>query len=86
MKQFYQRWTRDCTVEKGTGKWWVLTDPEGTKTLVSYDTPVLRLYKDGTMVRFVENCSITTFQHIRKWSGLRADDFRELPIVPIERG
>ena len=55
MKQFYQRWTRDCTVEKGTGKWWVLTDPEGTKTLVSYDTPVLRRYKDGTMVRFVEN-------------------------------
>lgn len=85
-KEFWQGWARDCTVEKGTGKWWVLTDKDDTKTLVSYDTPVMRRYKDGTTVRFVENCSITTFQHIRKWSGLRADGFRELPIVPIERG
>lgn len=86
MKQFWQSWARDCTVKKGTGQWWELTDREGTKTLVSYDTPVMRQYKDGTTVRFVKECSMTTFQHIRKWSGLRANEFRELPIVPIERG
>lgn len=84
MKEFYQDWAQGCTVKKGTGKWYELTDAEGTKTLVSYWTPVMRQFKDGTMVRFVEDCSMTTFQHIRKWSGLRAAEFRELPLVKLQ--
>lgn len=83
---FLPDWARDCTIEKGSGKWWVFTDKDGVQTLVSYFTPIMRRYEDGTIVRFVESCSMTTFQHIRKWSGLRADDFRALPLTSIENG
>ena len=58
----------------------IWTDEDGVRTLVSYETPVLRVFPDGTMVRLWTGSTHTTWKHIRKAFGLSADQYRALPL------
>jgi hypothetical protein len=61
----------------------VATDEDGVETLISYETPVLRRYPDGTMVRLWTGSTMTTWKHIRTYCGLSADAYRALPLGKV---
>lgn len=71
----------NCTVKKlASCSATVVTDSDGVETLISYETPVLRRYPDGTMIRLWTGSTNTTWKHIRKFSGLSANEYRALPL------
>lgn len=61
------------------GKAKVLIDEQG-ETLYSYDTPIIRLNKDGTLTRLYSGWSATTGTHIKSFCGLRKKEFFDIPM------
>lgn len=67
------------------GKAWVITDDYGA-LLISYNTPVLRIYNDGTIQRRWSGWSATTMKHIndfllqRGFSALSKKEWLALPM------
>ena len=53
---------------------------DGTETLFSYHTPIIRKAKDGTLTRLWAGWSATTGRHIYAFCGLRKKDFSTLPV------
>jgi hypothetical protein len=60
------------------GKAYVIIDEDGTETLYSYDTPIIRRHKDGTLERLWDGWSATTGRHISAFCGLNKKGFMEL--------
>lgn len=52
------------------GKARVVIDDDGTETLISYTTPVMRRDPDGTLHRLWWGWSATTGRHIKAFCGL----------------
>lgn len=52
------------------GKAKVVIDDDGTETLISYTTPVMRRDPDGTLHRLWWDWSATTGRHIKAFCGL----------------
>lgn len=73
------------------GKAHVVTDDDGTKVLISYDTPVCKIDKDGEVTLLHSkrdglgwNSSQTTLRHVREFlmqNGKKVVPLRELPKV-----
>ena len=61
------------------------------KTLFSYETPVLRVDKNGQMWRLWDGWSQTTGKHIKQFCGLYANEYMgkkeyvNLPFLDIEK-
>lgn len=52
---------------------------DGTETLYSYNTPILKRSKDGTLTRLWSGWSATTGSHIAAFCGLNKAQFCALP-------
>lgn len=62
------------------GKAKVVIDDNGTRTLFSYDTPIIRRETDGSYTRLYDGWTATTGRHILAFCGLNKKQFIELPI------
>ena len=51
---------------------------DGVETLYSYDTPIVRREKDGTLVRLWHGWSATTGSQIKSFCGLNKKEFDKL--------
>ena len=60
------------------GKARVKVDDDGSETLISYNTPVLKRLPSGTLVRLWGGWSATTGRHIRAFAGLYKAEFMAL--------
>lgn len=61
------------------GKAIVIVNDDGTRTLISYTTPVLRENADGTYTRLWWGWSATTGRHIRSFCGMNKAEYTALP-------
>lgn len=57
----------------------VLIDDDGTETLLSYGTPVVKRTLDGKMIRLWNGWSATTGRHIVAFCGVNKKGYLELP-------
>lgn len=63
------------------GKARVIVDDDGTETLYSYSTPVLRKLPDGTYQRLWNDWSSTTGRHIAAWADIYKKDWDKMEVV-----
>jgi hypothetical protein len=61
------------------GKCYVREDSDGTETLYSYNTPIIRREPNGKMHRLWWGWSATTGRHIRAFCGMNKAEFTALP-------
>ena len=59
----------------------VVIDDDGTEHLMSYNTEILRKYKDGTIRRVWTGWSNTTGKHIKAYCGLNKAGYDALEFV-----
>lgn len=62
------------------GKARVIVDDDGTETLVSYWTPVLRKMPDGSLRRLWGGWSATTGRHIRAFAGINKAEYTRMQV------
>ena len=62
------------------GKAKVVIEEDGTETLYSYDTPIIKRLPDGTLVRLYDNYTMTTGKHIKAFCGLDKAAFKKMPV------
>lgn len=62
------------------GKARVVVQDDGSETLYSYDTPVIRRNADGTYIRLGDSYSQTTGRHIKAFCNMTKKEFEELPL------
>lgn len=60
------------------GKAKVMVDDDGTETLISYNTPIIKR-KNGKLTRLYSGWTATTGNHIRSFCGLNKSEFLSLP-------
>ena len=60
------------------GKAKVIINDDDSETLISYDTPILTRYKDGTYKKLWHGWTDTTGKHIIAFCGLHKKDFEAL--------
>lgn len=61
------------------GKAKVVIDDDGTETLYSYDTPIIRRTADGELQRlWFDDWTATTGRHIKSFCGLNQKQFMGL--------
>lgn len=63
------------------GKAVVKVEDNGTETLYSYDTPVLRKLSDGTYQRLWNDWSATTGRHVIAFSGISKAEWNKMEVV-----
>ena len=61
------------------GKAYVIVNDDGTSTLISYNTPVIRQNADGSYTRLWCGWSATTGKHIRSFCGMSKAEYTALP-------
>lgn len=54
---------------------------DGSETLISYDTPIIRRKPNGELVRLFNDWTATTGRHIRYFCGLGKKEFMALPVT-----
>ena len=64
------------------GKAWVMVEDNGTETLYSYDTAIIKRIPGGELVRLWAGWSATTGRHIAAFCGLNKAGFMALPHTP----
>lgn len=62
------------------GKATVAVDSDGSQTLYSYNTPIIRKDPDGSLHRLYDGWSATTGRHVYAFCGLHKNDFEALPL------
>lgn len=62
------------------GKAYVEIDDDGNETLYSYQTPVIRRNKDGSLHRLYCGFTSTTGSHIKSFCGLTKKEFLKLEV------
>lgn len=60
------------------GKAFVEISDDGTETLYSYDTAIIRKNQDGALVRLWDGWSATTGRHIASFCGLNKTGYMNL--------
>lgn len=63
------------------GKARVIVDDDGTETLVSYWTPVLRKMPDGSLRRLWGGWSATTGRHIKAFAGINKAEYARMEVT-----
>lgn len=54
---------------------------DGSETLISYDTPIVRRKTDGELIRLFDGWTATTGRHIKYFCGLNKKEFLALPLA-----
>lgn len=68
-----------CTVKQlNNNTAWVIYYPDGLQILVSYETPVMAKFPDGTAFKLWTGSTMTTWKHIKAFSGMCASDYNQL--------
>lgn len=62
------------------GKAKVVVEEDGTETLYSYDTPIIKRLPDGTLVRLYDDYTMTTGKHIKAFCGLDKKAFTKMSV------
>lgn len=62
------------------GKCYVEEESDGTKTLYSYNTPILKQLKNGELVRLYDSWTLTTGRHIKAFCGLNKQQYLALEL------
>ena len=62
------------------GKAKVVIEEDGTETLYSYDTPIIKRLPDGKLVRLYDDYTMTTGKHIKAFCGLDKAAFKKMPV------
>ena len=57
----------------------VLIENDGTETLYSYNTPIIKRTLSGEFTRLCDGCSATTGRHVAAFCGLNKAGFMRLP-------
>ena len=57
-------------VESFYGKAYVIAEEDGTETLFSYNTPIIRRNPDGTLARLWSGYSAKTGKHVFAFCGI----------------
>lgn len=60
------------------GKAVVVVEDNGTETLLSYGTPIIKRLVSGELVKLWDGWTATTGRHIRAFCGLNKADFMSL--------
>lgn len=60
------------------GKAFVVVENDGSETLYSYDTPIIKRTASGELVRLWNDWSATTGRHIQAFCGLNKAGFIKL--------
>ena len=63
------------------GKAKVYIADDGTETLYSYDTPIIKRTAAGELVRMWDGWSATTGRHIAAFCGMGKAEFVRLPVM-----
>lgn len=61
------------------GKAMIGVESDNTKTLFSYETPIVKRLPDGTLIRLWDDWSQTTGKHIKAFCGLNKTQYLALP-------
>ena len=78
MEKYYELIPRDGR-KSFYNKAVVLVESDGTETLLSYHTPVIKRLPSGKLVRLWDDWSATTGRHIKAFCGLDKAEFAALP-------
>ena len=62
------------------GKAVVIVEDNGTETLYSYNTPIIKRFVSGKMVKLWDGWSATTGRHIKAFCGLNKAGFEKLEL------
>lgn len=62
------------------GKAVVMIDADGSETLYSYNTPIIKRTTSGELVKMWDGWSVTTGRHIKAFCGLNKAGFIELKL------
>lgn len=68
------------------GKAVVEIDSNGNETLYSYNTPIIKRFASGELVRMWGEWSVTTGRHIKAFCGLSKAEFTALPTEHTNTG
>ena len=63
------------------GKAKVVVADDGTETLYSYDTPIMKRTANGEFIRMWEGWSATTGRQIAAFCGMTRSTFMKLPVI-----
>ena len=63
------------------GKAKVFIEDDGTETLYSYNTPIIKRTAAGELVRIWDGWSATTGRHITAFCGIYKAEYMNLPVM-----
>lgn len=63
------------------GKAKVFIEDDGTETLYSYNTPIIKRTAAGELVRIWDGWSATTGRHITAFCGIHKAEYINLPVM-----
>lgn len=62
------------------GKAAIIIADDGSETLLSYNTPIIKKYSDGNFIRLYDGYTATTGRHIRAFCGMNKAEFMRIPL------
>lgn len=62
------------------GKATVIIDDNGSNTLLSYDTPIIKKDSNGDFIRLYDGYTMTTGKHIKAFCGMNKAEFMRIPL------
>ncbi len=68
------------------GKAIVQIEDDGTRTLFSYGTEIMKRTPDGELLRTYDEWTTTTGTHIKSFCGLTKKEYFKLPVYGHEEG
>ena len=84
MSKYYE--LKPTTTQKSFyGKAIVEIDSNGVETLYSYNTPIIKRLKDGSLIKLWGGWSATTQKHIKAFCGLSKAGFMALEYEPTPK-
>ncbi len=78
--KMYELHPNNNTVKSFYGKALVCVDEDGSETLYSYATPIIKRTHSGDLVRLYDGWTQTTGRHIAAFCGLNKTQFQNLPM------
>lgn len=68
------------------GKALVQVEENGTETLYSYETAIIKRFPGGGLEKLWDGWSVTTGRHIKAFCGLSKKEYEELPTEHMNTG
>lgn len=58
----------------------VCTEDDGTETLLSYGTPVIKRDRNGNLIRLWNGYSVTTMRHVNAFCGINKSIWMKMEV------